>query len=96
MTAQVVPQRAARMPAPPGRRWLAPCLLCGLLVSGAAAPRAFAASTLGTAQPGAFRQTDLDAGGWLTGFASHPAGRLYARTDVGGVYRSDDHGATWR
>ena len=43
-----------------------------------------------------FRQTDLDAGGWLTGFASHSFGRLYARTDVGGVYRSDDHGASWR
>lgn len=55
-----------------------------------------AASSVGAAQPGVFRQTDLDAGGWLTGFASHPAGRLYARTDVGGVYRSDDHGANWR
>jgi hypothetical protein len=55
-----------------------------------------AASSSGAPQPGVFRQTDLDAGGWLTGFASHPAGRLYARTDVGGVYRSDDQGAGWR
>ena len=55
-----------------------------------------AASSVGSPQPGVFRQTDLDAGGWLTGFASHPNGRLYARTDVGGVYRSDDQGAAWR
>ncbi|MBP7950737.1 MAG: exo-alpha-sialidase [Verrucomicrobiales bacterium] len=55
-----------------------------------------AASTVGASQPGAFRQTDLDAGGWLTGFASHSSGRLYARTDVGGVYRSDDQGGSWR
>lgn len=55
-----------------------------------------AASSLGAPMPGVFRQTDLDAGGWLTGFASHPGGRLYARTDVGGVYRSDDQGAGWR
>ncbi len=57
---------------------------------------AHAASTVGAAQVGVFRQTDLDAGGWLTGFASHSGGRLYARTDVGGVYRSDDRGASWR
>lgn len=57
---------------------------------------AHAASSVGAPQPGVFRQTDLDAGGWLTGFASHASGRLYARTDVGGVYRSDDQGASWR
>ncbi len=54
------------------------------------------ASSVGQPIPGAFRQTDLDAGGWLTGFASHSGGRLYARTDVGGVYRSDDRGDSWR
>lgn len=54
-----------------------------------------AASTVGPPQAGVFRQTDLDGGGWLTGFASHSSGRLYARTDVGGLYRSDDHGASW-
>ena len=51
-----------------------------------------AASSVGPALPGTFRQTNLDGGGWLTGFASHSGGRLYARTDVGGVYRSDDAG----
>lgn len=66
-------------------------LLLGLL-----GVRADAASVVGSAQPGVFRQTDLDAGGWLTGFASHAGGRLYARTDVGGVYRSDDRGDSWR
>lgn len=54
-----------------------------------------AASTVGAPLPGVFRQTDLDGGGWLTGFAAHASGRLYARTDVGGAYRSDDRGATW-
>ena len=62
-------------------------LLCGT---------SHAVSVVGSPQPGAFRQTDLDAGGWLTGFASHSSGRLYARTDVGGVYRSDDQGTAWR
>jgi|GEM_PF-1349150 len=55
-----------------------------------------AASTVGAPQPGDFAQTNLDAGGWLTGFASHSSGRLYARTDVGGVYRSDNQGLSWR
>ncbi len=55
-----------------------------------------AASITGPAIPGVYRQTDLDGGGWLTGFASHSSGALYARTDVGGVYRSDDRGDTWR
>ncbi|MCE9609437.1 MAG: hypothetical protein K8R23_04345 [Chthoniobacter sp.] len=68
-------------------------LLLGLGLFGV---RSEAASLLGSAQPGVFRQTDLDAGGWLTGFASHAGGRLYARTDVGGVYRSDDRGDSWR
>lgn len=67
-------------------------LLLGLCLLGV---HARAASALGSAQPGVFRQTDLDAGGWLTGFASHSGGRLYARTDVGGVYRSDDRGDSW-
>jgi len=70
-------------------------LLVVLLVTEAALV-SHAASVLDTSQPGAFRQTDLDAGGWLTGFASHSGGRLYARTDVGGVYRSDDRGDSWR
>jgi len=73
--------------------WLRSFLL-GIAVLGCAAVEA--ASSVGTPQPGVFRQTDLDAGGWLTGFASHSGGRLYARTDVGGVYRSDDQGGSWR
>ena len=44
---------------------------------------------------GTFQQMDTDDGGWFTGFAAHSSGRLYGRTDVGGVYRSDDHGDTW-
>ena len=45
--------------------------------------------------PGVFRQIDADGGGWLTGFALHLNGRIYARTDVGGLYRSDDRGENW-
>ncbi len=44
---------------------------------------------------GTFRQLDTDGGGWFTGFAIHSTGRLYGRTDVGGLYRSDDHGDRW-
>ena len=45
--------------------------------------------------PGYFRQLDFECGGYISGFAAHPAGRLYARANVGGVYRSNDHGETW-
>jgi len=45
--------------------------------------------------PGTFQQMHTDGGGWFTGFAVHSSGRLYGRTDVGGVYRSDDSGAVW-
>lgn len=45
--------------------------------------------------PGDFQQIDGDGGGWFTGFAGHGSGRVYGRTDVGGLYRSDDHGDHW-
>ena len=45
--------------------------------------------------PGTFSQINTQGGGWQTGFAQHPEGRLYCRTDVGGVYRSDDFGDSW-
>ena len=45
--------------------------------------------------PGNFDQVQTEGGGWQTGFAQHPNGRLYCRTDVGGVYRSDDFGDSW-
>jgi len=45
--------------------------------------------------PGRFRQVNMRGGGWLSGISAHSGGRLYARTDVGGAYRSDDHGDTW-
>lgn len=49
-----------------------------------------------TSIPGTFQQMDTDCGGWFTGLAAHGTGRLYGRTDVGGLYRSDDHGDTWK
>jgi photosystem II stability/assembly factor-like uncharacterized protein len=46
--------------------------------------------------PGSFKQVNCDGAGWFTNVVVHPTGRLYGRTDVGGVYRSDDHGESWR
>ncbi len=49
--------------------------------------------------PGSFRQIDLQGGGWVTGTAVKNADSnyrvLYARTDVGGIYRSVDAGVSW-
>lgn len=45
--------------------------------------------------PGTFTQINNDGGGWFSGFAIHSTGRIYGRTDVGGLYRSNDHGSTW-
>lgn len=45
---------------------------------------------------GAFHQIDCDGGGWFEEIIPHSSGRLYGRTDVGGMYRSDDHGDTWQ
>lgn len=46
--------------------------------------------------PGTFQQIDCDGGGWFEQIIAHASGRIYGRTDVGGVYRSDDHGGTWQ
>ncbi|HMJ06977.1 MAG TPA: hypothetical protein VK474_12025 [Chthoniobacterales bacterium] len=46
--------------------------------------------------PGSFRQIDCEAGGWFEQIIPHSSGRLYGRTDIGGMYRSDDHGDTWQ
>ena len=35
-------------------------------------------------------------GGWLTALAFSPPNTIFAGCDVGGVYRSDDWGHTWR
>lgn len=48
------------------------------------------------AVPGTFQQYEMECGGWLTGIIQHQeSGRLYARTDVGGIYVSDDAGEKW-
>ncbi|HEX8834473.1 MAG TPA: putative Ig domain-containing protein, partial [Abditibacteriaceae bacterium] len=48
------------------------------------------------AQTPTYKAVSLDAGGWVSGFAQHPSGRLYGYGDTFGVYRSDDFGANWR
>ncbi|TAG08184.1 MAG: hypothetical protein EAZ42_11650 [Verrucomicrobia bacterium] len=37
----------------------------------------------------------LDVGGWFSGYAVHPSGRLYGFGDVFGVWRSDDSAKSW-
>ena len=63
----------------------------------ATSPTSFSPVTIppGGVIAGTFQQMRTDGGGWFTGLAAHPSGRLYGRTDVGGVYRSDDHGDSW-
>lgn len=46
--------------------------------------------------PGVFQQIDCDGGGWFEQIIPHGSGRLYGRTDIGGMYRSDDHGDSWK
>jgi len=43
-----------------------------------------------------YKQIPLDGGGWFSGFAVHPSGRLYGYGDVFGVFRSDDSGQHWK
>ena len=46
--------------------------------------------------PGSFQQINFDGGGWFEQIIPHSSGRLYGRTDVGGIYRSDNHGDSWQ
>ena len=55
-----------------------------------------AGETLAATVAGTFQQIDCDGGGWFEQVIPHGSGRLYERTDIGGMYRSDDHGDTWR
>ena len=57
---------------------------------------ALAARASAATIPGSFQQVDCDGGGWFEQVIPHSSGRLYGRTDVGGMYRSDDHGDSWR
>ncbi len=42
------------------------------------------------------RSIPLDCGGWVSGFAVHSSGRLYAYGDVFGAWRSNDAGQSWK
>ena len=48
-------------------------------------------------EPYAWRNVTIGGGGFVTGLLFHPREKnlLYARTDVGGAYRSDDAGKHW-
>ena len=48
-------------------------------------------------QPYVWRNVKIGGGGFVTGLLFHPREKnlLYARTDVGGAYRSDDAGKHW-
>ncbi len=45
--------------------------------------------------PGGFTQINMQDGGYLTGIVQHRSGRLFARTDGGGIYSSDNQGNGW-
>ena len=55
-----------------------------------------ACSLLAATIPGSFQQIDCEGGGWFEQVIPHVSGRIYGRTDVGGMYRSDNHGDTWQ
>ena len=45
--------------------------------------------------PGGFTQINRQDGGYLPAIIQHASGRLYGRTDGGGVYSSDNRGDAW-
>lgn len=45
--------------------------------------------------PGGFTQINMQDGGYYTGIIQHRSGRLVGRTDGGGIYSSDNKGASW-
>jgi photosystem II stability/assembly factor-like uncharacterized protein len=59
-------------------------------------PSASRAQPVGS-QPYVWRNVTIGGGGFVTGLLFHPREKnlLYARTDVGGAYRSDDAGRHW-
>ncbi len=71
----------------------------GLALAGlcAAVPAAGAPSAKGTAQPYRWAVVPYGGGGYVDGFLYHPKerGLLYARTDVGGMYRFDYPSRRW-
>ena len=45
--------------------------------------------------PGGFTQINMQDGGYYPAIIQHWSGRLVGRTDGGGIYSSDNHGACW-
>jgi len=69
--------------------------LGALMASGL--PAAFAAATPADAGPYTWKTIPFGAGGFIDGFVYHPrkAGVLYARTDIGGMYRFEPATRSW-
>jgi xyloglucan-specific exo-beta-1,4-glucanase len=78
-----------RVPALSGKRFLIILNVC--LVTLLSTVTLVSAGTI----PGSFKQIDMEDGGYLPVVIQHSSGRLYGRTDGGGVYRSDNHGDSW-
>src|SRR6185312_17396519 len=71
-------------------------LLLALVVSVFLIPCAAPAQSLSSA-PYEWRNVTIRGGGFVTGLLFHPREKnlVYARTDVGGAYRSEDSGRNW-
>ncbi len=52
-------------------------------------------ATINASVTGNFSQIDMQCGGYYPAIIQHWSGRLYGRTDGGGIYSSDNHGNTW-
>jgi len=70
--------------------------ITAISAGGTATSTTFTVKTAQPGGPGTFQQMHTDDGGWFTGFAIHSSGRIYGRTDIGGLYRSDNHGDSWQ
>jgi photosystem II stability/assembly factor-like uncharacterized protein len=73
-------------------KFIASAVIAPILLNPAAIP-----SQSVDSQPYVWRNVTIGGGGFVTGLLFHPREKnlLYARTDVGGAYRSDDAGKHW-
>ena len=67
------------------------------LLAGFAVPGLFLISVSASGQSYVWNNVVIKGGGFVSGLITHPhaAGVVYARTDIGGVYRWDAAGNSW-